>query len=377
MGLMKASLNSFISCFLLLVLFTACKQQDGKTIDIRNSDHIENLRPLLSNNLQTITIDDLEETIININPNVESSVLVDSVLIADLSDVEFEGKYLFLVDRKKHQVIRYDMVEQTVKKIGQAGRGPGDFNEPTEISINTDHYFVYERGNARVQIFNKEFDPVSEMAVIASISGTAGSMDVNDFQILLPNFVASEIPNAIRVISFGNGFNKIWGIFPRVSQIGEPNFGLNITKIRKLPNQGFVVSYFGLPYMFFLDEELSHTCSYKFVGSYVDDFYQLIPERLKSETSNYVRGFISSFDFSKDQLYLLIQGDLFLIDPNRHEVQKRYRFKTKNGNFFGTMVRVHNSRLYLIDRSFSNSIIEIPLDKDGNLVDREGKFIMS
>lgn len=378
---MKGNLKSsklFLSFILVLILSSACAQKGNDPNDLRIGVHIENLKPLLSNNLQTITIDNIEETVIDINHNVDSTVMIDSTLIADLSDVDLNDDYIYFVDKKNHKLIRYNIKTKMIEQVGQAGRGPGDFNEPSEVRINGQYIFVYEEGNARVQIFDKKLEYVSEISVRTTFSGKVSFFDVNDNSLFISSPVSSSDEHVVQVYEFDRPFNRVFGFMPRSVAVGEENIAINIMNIRIDAEDRIYVSYNGLPHIFIFDKMLNKINALILRGDYVDDFYNFIPDRLNSQSlknRDNVRSLIRSFDILDDKLFILIQGDLFVIDMKSNKVLARYRFKIGDELYFGGLVRVNESNLYLIDHSFHNRILKVKLNKNGLLLNNAKFFL--
>lgn len=362
----------------MLILSSACAQKGNDPNDLRTGVHIENLKPLLSNNLQTITIDNIEKTVIDINHNVDSTVMIDSTLIADLSDVDLNDDYIYFVDKKNHKLIRYNIKTKMIEQVGQAGRGPGDFNEPSEVRINGQYIFVYEEGNARVQIFDKKLEYVSEISVRTTFSGKVSFFDVNDNSLFISSPVSSSDEHVVQVYEFDRPINRVFGFMPRSVAVGEENIAINIMNIRIDAEDRIYVSYNGLPYIFIFDKMLNKINSLILRGDYVDDFYNFIPDRLNSQSlknRDNVRSLIRSFDILDDKLFILIQGDLFVIDMKSNKVLAKYRFKIGDELYFGGLVRVNESNLYLIDHSFHNRILKVNLNKNGLLLNNARFFL--
>jgi sugar lactone lactonase YvrE len=56
-----------------------------------------------------------------------------------------------------HRIVKYSKEGKFIKAWGKRGTGPGEFNGPHDIAIDsTGRLFVSDRGNSRVQIFDQE-----------------------------------------------------------------------------------------------------------------------------------------------------------------------------------------------------------------------------
>jgi DNA-binding beta-propeller fold protein YncE len=64
---------------------------------------------------------------------------------------------LLVVDSELHQVVVYGLHGEFISKFGQRGRGPGEFNYPTHISVDDRRQiYVTDSLNYRVQVFTAD-----------------------------------------------------------------------------------------------------------------------------------------------------------------------------------------------------------------------------
>lgn len=61
-----------------------------------------------------------------------------------------ENKTIFAADSMAHFVAKFDKEGKLQKKIGQRGRGPGDFYLPSHLSRFENHLFLSDFGNSRI-----------------------------------------------------------------------------------------------------------------------------------------------------------------------------------------------------------------------------------
>lgn len=69
-----------------------------------------------------------------------------------------EDKFIFVVNSKENTVSKYDWTGRFIKKIGQRGRGPGDFNKPMGIDYYKDKLYVSDNKNNRIVVLDKELN---------------------------------------------------------------------------------------------------------------------------------------------------------------------------------------------------------------------------
>ena len=71
-------------------------------------------------------------------------------------------RHLFVVDTPRNQVFELDLDGKLIKRFGKnrRGEGTGNLDSPTDVAINHEAIFVLDRSGTRVQVLNKNFDPV-------------------------------------------------------------------------------------------------------------------------------------------------------------------------------------------------------------------------
>lgn len=84
--------------------------------------------------------------------------------------VDSRGGRLFVADSAAHQVVVLGLDGREVARIGERGAGPGQFNFPTQVTLDRrGRLLVSDSLNFRVQIFSDALEPVTEF-------GTKGDM---------------------------------------------------------------------------------------------------------------------------------------------------------------------------------------------------------
>jgi len=67
------------------------------------------------------------------------------------------GDRLLVVDSELHHVAVYDLAGKFISQFGQRGRGPGEFNFPTHISVDaSNQIYVTDSLNYRIQVFTAD-----------------------------------------------------------------------------------------------------------------------------------------------------------------------------------------------------------------------------
>jgi DNA-binding beta-propeller fold protein YncE len=71
------------------------------------------------------------------------------------SGLAIRGEQLWVADSQRHCVVVFDLRGKLVSEFGRRGTGPGEFNFPTHLAIDTDgRLYVTDSMNNRVQIFD-------------------------------------------------------------------------------------------------------------------------------------------------------------------------------------------------------------------------------
>ena len=127
-----------------------------------------------------------------------------------------EDRFIFISNYKDNSISKYSWDGKFIKKTGQKGGGPGDFNSPRGIDYYKGKIYVNDVRNQRIVILDKD------LAILKIIKSQYGVMPKLNFHVtrdllfvgyVYPNFKDIDL-NHIRIID-GNGkliksfFNKI------------------------------------------------------------------------------------------------------------------------------------------------------------------------
>ena len=88
--------------------------------------------------------------------------------------VDRERNLLYVADAKKHHVLCYSTVDgSAVHTIGRRGGGPGEFNFPTNLTVNrSGRLYVADTLNFRIQVFNPDGGFLGEFGIQGDTPGT-------------------------------------------------------------------------------------------------------------------------------------------------------------------------------------------------------------
>ena len=103
----------------------------------------------------------------------------EAVQIAGIA-IDDAGGFLYVVDRggidsKLHQLLKYTLDGQLVKKIGTRGKEPLQFNLPLDVTVGSDgSVYVLDSGNFRVQKLTREGEFVESWGGAGDLLGHFG-----------------------------------------------------------------------------------------------------------------------------------------------------------------------------------------------------------
>ncbi|MEX2404967.1 MAG: 6-bladed beta-propeller [Balneolales bacterium] len=137
-----------IRCIIFsLILFMGCSKQE--TIEIpEHMKHLDNL---------TVYNTDVEPAMtINLEREISFGETED-VIIGRMGDISIsESGRVFISDMSQNTIHVFDPEGSYVTKIGNRGRGPGEFNHITAMKIDSNRLYTYDSNLNRINIFSLE-----------------------------------------------------------------------------------------------------------------------------------------------------------------------------------------------------------------------------
>ena len=88
----------------------------------------------------------------------------DEVIFNEPNYVRFNkfDQNIYVVDRKDNKILIFDKELNFIDEFGRYGQGPGEFYHPYDITFDSEgNKLIIDKGNARIQIFNKDNKYVS------------------------------------------------------------------------------------------------------------------------------------------------------------------------------------------------------------------------
>lgn len=66
------------------------------------------------------------------------------------------GKHVYVADTRQHNIVVFNDAGTLIRKFGQQGTRPGDFNAPTYLSFTHNKLYITDTLNSRVQVFSTD-----------------------------------------------------------------------------------------------------------------------------------------------------------------------------------------------------------------------------
>lgn len=376
----------FINLTIFFISVTACKKDKNpdSSLSFFDEEQIERLGELLDENLVTLKLDQIETTYVEVDSVSESALLLNPELFGTISDLAEDDEYIYITDRSKNQIVRYDKRLNDFQIIGQEGRGPVDFNYPSQVEINSQYVFVCDSKNYRIQILDKELIPVTAIDITVPLMGQTSFFNLNSEYLLVPYINISNIfstaNNVMATYKIDQDFEKTGSMMPVLIDHGKGGFGGNLTTTVTSDNQEFYVHYYGPPIIFIFDNQLNHKKTIRISGSYIDDFFQNVPERISMQThpERISRQLIYGLGVIDRFMFLQIGGDLYQVDIDKMKVVNRYRFRFKEGDEFNYLrVKIYGDKLYLIDNAFNYRVVKTDINLNSEKMIYDAKLLLS
>ncbi|MHC4427728.1 MAG: 6-bladed beta-propeller [Planctomycetota bacterium] len=80
---------------------------------------------------------------------------------------------LFVADAASHEVLIFDWGGRLINRLGTRGTGPGEFNFPTNVALDTaGRLYVADSLNFRIQIFGPDLSPLTQIGTHGDLPGS-------------------------------------------------------------------------------------------------------------------------------------------------------------------------------------------------------------
>jgi hypothetical protein len=156
---------------LIVTLCVSCSRKSDPNTDVGKDTH----------NLKYQKICSLKENLFLIG-NIESFDIIDN-------------EHFVVATSKPSNVIIFDKNGQQVKKIGNEGKGPFEYQNPNIIQIHNDKIYVWDADQLKLIVYDNLGNSIEEY---------------NDFKVAIDNF---KIIKNLACFYFGGGFSGMIGVY--------------------------------------------------------------------------------------------------------------------------------------------------------------------
>ena len=238
--------------YLLVLLITGCSSKSG-TIPQTENPVLNKL--LQSTEITTIDLDAIPvDTVLageeNIMGKARVSSLASPTVLDRAVDLARIGDSLYVADGGQQCIWVMDKQGRWVRRIGRAGNGPGEFGGLEGIDGNRDYIFTFDRSNARVQVYDHQFN-LKRSFDRTAISSNRGIAITEHAIYLQADY--TEQNNLIEKIKAAPPFDTIDLFGTPVIPYGRQPLGFNNYIIAVSNDNRVAMAFAGLPYVFILD----------------------------------------------------------------------------------------------------------------------------
>ena len=141
-----------------------------------------------------------------------------------VSIVAVENK-LYICDLKKHSIVILDNYGDYLMEKGKFGSKPGEFITPIAIDFFNNHFYVLDHDNARIQIFDSNFEYESEIDITKVSTYINNKFSYNNIMVgpegiylSSKSNISRTIPSVLLIKTDGNIIvkkNNVYGSFIR------------------------------------------------------------------------------------------------------------------------------------------------------------------
>ncbi|MCW9712240.1 6-bladed beta-propeller [Aliifodinibius salicampi] len=238
--------------YLLVLFITGCSFISDKTPQTENSV----LNKLLqSAEITTINLDEIPvDTVLAQEENTMGKTRLPSLTSPATLDRPVDlakiGDSLYVADGGQQCIWVMDNQGKWIRRIGRTGNGPGEFSGLEGIDGNSDYIFTFDKNNARIQVYDHQFNMKSSFERAAISSGR--EIVVNDHAIyMLADY--TEQNNLIGKLKATPPFDTIGSFLSPIIPYGRQPLAYNNYVIAANNDNQVAMAFVGLPYLFILD----------------------------------------------------------------------------------------------------------------------------
>ena len=305
----------FIFVGLLLSVASCMSHQDRlrKQFGVTNEDSIVNITEQLciKDSCMTIKLEHLDPTKLAVTKledifdtlhyiNLETA---DDFIVGEISKIDILKDTIYILDRKTKSIYTFTINGKKVRRIGQIGNGPGEYSEPTSMSVTNDHIFVYDQWQQKVVKYNHYGDVISDhkLPFFCQKVLMLENEDMLCFGAGMDNHHLSKIVNYC--------FWQCDSSYSKISKVGlfSENSKTIINGDIPLEHYNGYYYYYHFKtndfYQILPDGNINHLVHFEFNPEYSDEFYTNIDYMFKEIEENNAMTISSVFETDKHLIY--------------------------------------------------------------------------
>ena len=283
----------------------------------------------------------------------------DEVIFNEPNYVRFNkfDQNIYVVDRKDNKILIFDKELNFIDEFGRYGQGPGEFYHPYDITFDSEgNKLIIDKGNARIQIFNKDNKYVSGFNQI--MYNYRPNIAVDSKRRIYLNLPEND--SLFTVFDYnGNQLFKIGKILKSDNPAFQPFVSLVFYVIDE--NDNLYYTFHEKPVL--IKYNSNHKQIFDINYDHLPEVLELIKiyeknqrERTKNSNRFYGKVYCQGISLDKNYIYLILgtlnSYSIYLFDKNNGDIIRKdqYYIKEKHPCFVKDFSMDDENNVFIIDR---------------------------
>lgn len=216
------SFRTIFLIFISLAIISCSSKKNGEQETVNGIKIYKN-----DNNPSDRTVKLKAEFLFKLNEDTGDTTDVIRTVSAIKTD---EAGNIFVLDRRKAKIFKFDLAGSLIKAFGQQGNGPGEMMRPMELLASGDSLFVADQRLRKILVFNFEGDFIRDIIPLRDngLPQSLIKLDGGGFAGLIFNMTGGRGPGprdmTINVSILDKKFEKVTDMFSKKIEIDFHNF---------------------------------------------------------------------------------------------------------------------------------------------------------
>lgn len=273
----------------------------------------------------------------------------DTLYVTQPTRLILFNNYLITIEFGSGNVTALNKQGTPVRRVGRSGRGPGEFEHPTALGTDGEHFYVYDYGLKRLTLFDRDFN-VHKTIPLEKVAFNEKHVSINSSYLVFQNQDASSMHapepdrGMIDIRPIDRPDSTITSIIGRIIPPGmQPSVHNNMMTSLNSRNS-LLAAFPSLPYLFLYSDEFTPTHTITLEAAHFDtlDNPSLRPFPPVGSDGVGARGLYNT-------LYLMENEDILMVSFRRLHHLKR----TENGGY------LHHRSYYMEHEETGEQIMTI------------------